>query len=277
MAEGDYTDDYELRELMVVCGSRELRDGDLAIIGTGLPFLASTLAKRSHAPNLTIVVEGGQYDADPSHVPYTVGDSALTPGAGQTDMFSVAGVLQRGELDVGFIGGAQVDKYGNLNSTVIGDYLNPKVRLPGSGGANPISSRCKRTIIIMPQEKRRFVEEVDFITSPGYLTGPGAREEAGLLPGSGPSVLVSDMGVFRFDEETKEMYLDSYHPRAFVEEIREEVSWDLEVSPDVEETEKPTEEEIEFLRQLDSEGVFLRKEEFLRRLAREEDKFLKDS
>ena len=258
----DYTDDYETAELMIVAGSRQLRNDDLAIIGTGLPFLASQLAKEYHAPDMTIVVEGGQYDADPSHAPYTVGDACLTNGAGLTGMVPMASVLLNNELSVGFIGGAQVDKYGNLNSTVIGDYDDPAVRLPGSGGACPIAAHCDRTIIMMPQERRRFVDELDFHTSPGHLDGPGAREKAG-LPGGGPEVLVSDMGVYSFDDDTREMTLESRHPGISVEEIREAVTWDLAVSDDVTVTERPTEEEVSFLRHIDSEGFFLNRQEFI--------------
>lgn len=262
---GEYSEGYNTSELMIVAGSRQLRNDDIAIIGTGMPFLASQLAKEYHAPDMTIVVEGGQYDADPSHVPYTVGDACLTNGAGLTGMLPMASVLLDNEMDVGFIGGAQVDEYGNLNSTVIGDYDDPAVKLPGSGGASPIAAHCKRTVIIMPQERRRFVDEVDFLTSAGYLDGPGAREEAG-LPDGGPAALVSDMGVYSFDDETRQMVLESHHPGISVEEIREAVQWDLNVADEVTETEPPTEEEVEFLRDLDQEGFFLRRQEFLDRL-----------
>jgi glutaconate CoA-transferase subunit B len=258
-------DDYNTSELMIVAGSRQLRNDDLAIIGTGMPFLASQLAKEYHAPDMTIVVEGGQYDADPSHVPYTVGDACLTNGAGLTGMLQMSSVLLSNELDVGFIGGAQVDKYGNLNSTVIGDYEDPDVRLPGSGGASPIAAHCDRTIIMMPQERRRFVEELDFLTSPGYLEGPGSRESHD-LPGDGPDALVSDMGVYSFDDDTREMVLESHHPGVTVEEIHEAVEWDLKEAEKVGETEPPTTEEVEFLRELDQEGFFLRRQEFLDRL-----------
>ena len=266
-------EDYTTAELMIVAGSRQLRNDDLAIIGTGMPFLASQLAKEYHAPDMTIVVEGGQYDAHPAHVPYTVGDACLTPGAGMTGMVQMASVLLRNELDVGFIGGAQVDKYGNLNSTIIGDdYHNPAVRLPGSGGASPIAAHCKRTVIIMPQERRRFVEELDFLTSVGYLDGDGSREDAGLPPG-GPAALVSDMGVYSFDD-TGEMVLESHHPGIPVDEVREAVEWDLQVADDVSETETPTEAEVAFLRELDEEGFFLRREEFLEKLTAKADNLL---
>lgn len=267
--------DYNMAELMIVAGSRQLRNDDLAIIGTGMPFLAAQLAKESHAPDMTVVVEGGQYDADPAHVPYTVGDACLTPGAGMTGMFQMAGTLLRGELDVGFIGGAQVDRYGNLNSTVIGeDYHDPDVRLPGSGGASPIAAHCKRTVIMMPQERRRFVEDLDFLTSPGYLDGDGSREAAGLPPG-GPEVLVSDMGVYTFDE-SGEMVLESHHPGVAVDEVRQAVEWDLQVADDLGSTERPTEAEVAFLRDLDREGFFLRREEFLSKLTEKADPLLTD-
>lgn len=265
MREKRYSDDYTLIELMTVCGARELKNGELVFVGTGMPFLSAMLAKKTHAPKLKYLCEGGQYDANPTHVPYSVGDPVLTPKAAQTGMFVVTFTLSRGEVDVGFISGAQVDKFGNVNSTVIGDYLHPKVRLPGSGGANPIGSFCKRTIIIMIQEKRRFVEKVDFITTPGYLSGPGAREKVGLPPG-GPMAVISTMGVFRFDPLAKEMYLDTYHPGITIKQIKENVGWDLKVHPNVHETEKPTEDEIKILRQLDSEGVFLKREELFQKL-----------
>lgn len=269
----EYADDYDMAELMIVAGSRKLRNDDVAIIGTGLPFLSAQLAKENHAPDMTVVVEGGQYDAQPDHVPYTVGDAGLTNGAGMTNMFATSSTLLNNELDVGFIGGAQVDKYGNLNSTCIGDYDDPAVRLPGSGGASPIAAHCKRTVIIMPQERRRFVDEVDFLTSAGYLDGPGAREEAG-LPGGGPEALVSDMGVYSFDDETKEMVLESHHPGVSVDEIREAVMWDLKVADEVTETELPTQEEVQFLRDLDKEGMFLNRQEFLGKLNEVGDEFI---
>ncbi len=269
----EYADDYSMAELMIVAGSRQLRNDDVAVIGTGLPFLSAQLAKENHAPDMTIVVEGGQYDAHPDHVPYTVGDASLTNGAGMTNMLAMSSVLLNGDCDVGFIGGAQVDKYGNLNSTVIGDYDDPAVRLPGSGGASPIAAHAQRTVIIMPQERRRFVDEVDFLTSPGYLDGPGSREEHG-LPGDGPAALVSDMGVYSFDDETKEMVLESHHPGISVEEIREAVMWDLKVSDDVTETEKPTVEEVEFVENLDKEGMFLERQEFLAELNEAGEEFI---
>ena len=167
-------------------------------------------------------------------------------------------LLQRGFIDVGFLGGAQVDKYGNINSTVIGDYEKPKIRLPGSGGGCEIAALSKRVVIITPHEKRRMVDKVDFITSPGFLAGSDARER--LVSGGGPSAVITTMGVLRFDQLSREMYLDSYYPGLSVDQVKENTGWDLKVSPNVKETEPPTTEEVRILREeLDPEGIFLKK------------------
>jgi glutaconate CoA-transferase subunit B len=167
-------------------------------------------------------------------------------------------LLQRGFIDVGFVGGAQVDKFGNINSTVIGDYEKPKVRLPGSGGGCEIAGLSKRIVIITPHEKRRLIEKVDFITSPGFLNGADARERAGL--GGGPSAVITTMGVLRFDGETREMCLASYHPGLSVDQVKQNTGWDLKVSQEVTETEPPTVEEVGILRKdLDPQGIFLKR------------------
>jgi len=155
-------------------------------------------------------------------------------------------LLQRGFIDVGFVGGAQVDKFGNINSTVIGDYSKPKVRLPGSGGGCEIAGLSKRIVIITPHEKRRMVEKVDFITSPGFLQGTNTRTQAGLS--GGPSAVITTMGVLRFDEKSKEMYLDSYHPGLSLDQVKQNTGWNLKLAPNVKETEPPTLEEVEILR-----------------------------
>ena len=166
-------------------------------------------------------------------------------------------LLQRGFIDVGFVGGAQVDKFGNINSTVIGPYEKPKVRLPGSGGGCEIAGLSRRIVIVTPHEKRRMVDRVDFITSPGFLSGSDTRERAGLK--GGPSAVITTMGVLRFDETTREMYLASYHPGLSVEQVKQNTGWDLRVSPDVKETEQPTVKEVEILRkELDPHGIFLK-------------------
>jgi glutaconate CoA-transferase subunit B len=174
---------------------------------------------------------------------------------GLTEVFGL--LMQPGYVDVGYIGGAQIDKFGNLNTTVIGDYRNPKVRLPGSGGANDIGSLAKRTIIMMKQDRLKFVQKLDYVTTPGYIDGPGGRERAG-LPRGGPACVISDMGVYRFDPQTKEMFLESYHPGLAVEETRKNTSWDLAVSPHVRVTKPPTKRELQVLRtKCDPEGIFL--------------------
>ena len=269
MNTGKYAKDYTVAEMMMVSAAHELKDGETIIVGTGLPLLASLLAKKTFAPNIRMIYEAGIIDAKPARLPFSIMDPCLAYGSamivhGLSETFSL--FLQAGYVDVGFIGGAQVDKYGNVNSTVIGEYYNPIRRLPGSGGANDIASFCKRTLIIMPHEKRRFVERVDYITSPGYLDGsPNAREKAGLR-GGGPTAVVSTMGVLRFDNNTKEMYLDAYYPGITVEQIKANTGWDLKISPNVHEAKTPTEEEIEILRKLDPKGMFLRKKEFIKTL-----------
>lgn len=250
---------FKLSELMVVAAAREIRDGEIVIVGTGLPILAAALAQKTHAPNSTMAMEHGAFDFKFTRAPRSIVDPNLTLGAAMVgDMLDMLGSLvQGGHADVGFLGAAQIDKYGNINTTVIGDYSKPKVRLPGSGGANDIASLAKRIIIIMRPGKEKFVEKVDYITSPGYLDGPGARERAGLR-GGGPAAVITTMGVFRFDKKTKEMYIDTYHPGATIEQIKENTSFDLKVSPEVRETETPTPEQIKILRELDPEGLFLK-------------------
>jgi glutaconate CoA-transferase subunit B len=253
--------DFTLQELQVVAAAREIKDGDKVIIGTGMPLLAANLAKITHAPNMISIYESGVIDSKSRITPLSVAEASLVAGAAmQGGLIEGLGIVHAGEVEVGFIGGAQIDIYGNLNAHVIGDYYNPTVRLAGSGGANDIGSCCKRTIIMMPHNKRRFVEKVDFITTPGYLTGMDAREKLG-FPGLGPSLVVSSLGLLRFDGVTKEMYLESYHPGVTIEMAKENTSWDLKISDDVKETKPPTIEEIRILREeLDPHGLFLKNE-----------------
>lgn len=244
---------------MAICAAREIRDGEIAFIGTGLPMLGGMLAKHTHAPKCIMIFESGVVDARPARTPWSIGDACLVPGSvmlcGLTEVFGL--LMQAGYVDVGYIGGAQVDKFGNLNTTVIGDYASPKVRLPGSGGANDIGSLAKRTIIMMKQDRLKFVNKLDYITTPGYLDGPGGRERVG-LPRGGPSCVISDMAVYRFHPETKEMYLESIHPGLTEEEVRKNVSWDLQTASPVIETKPPTKRELQVLRtRCDPEGIFL--------------------
>lgn len=246
-----YAKEYLKAELMGVCGAREIQDYDVVIVGTGLPLAATHLASLTHAPHAMMLHESGVVDSRPLRAPISVSDPTLNPGAAMIgSLIDVMGMyLQSGKIAVGFLSGSQVDKYGNINTTCVGsDYWNPVARLPGSGGANPIGSLVKKTVIMMQHVKQRFPEKVDFITTPGYINGPRAREKAGLPPGTGPVAVITNKAVLRFDSETKEMCLDTVHPGNTVEEVKENTGWDLKVSPDVRETEPPTEEEIELIR-----------------------------
>ena len=252
---------FTLQEMMAVAAARELKDGEKVIIGTGLPLLGAFLAQKTHAPNMVAIYESGAIDCKPLETPFSVADAVLVPGAAmQGGLMEGLGIVHAGELDVGFLGGAQIDKYGNLNTHVIGDYDNPKVRFAGSGGSNDIGAGCKRTIVMMLQQKQRFPEKVDFLTTPGYFNGGRAREKYGFF-GGGPSVVISTMGIMRFESETKEMYLESYHPGVSVDQIRENTGWDLKVAPNVHETERPSSELIRILREeCYPTGVFLKKQ-----------------
>ena len=251
--------DYKPTELMAICAAREIRDGEIAFIGTGLPMLGGMLAKATHAPNCIMVFESGVVDARPKRTPLSIGDACLVPGSvmlgGLTEVFGL--LLQPGHVDVGYIGGAQIDRFGNLNTTVIGDYRRPKVRLPGSGGGNDIGSLAKRTIIMMKQDARKFVEKVDYVTTPGWVDGPGGRERVG-LPRGGPSAVITDLGVYRFEPDTKEMILESTHPGVTVDQVKANVSWEIRVPARVRTTKPPTKRELRILRtKLDPEGIFL--------------------
>lgn len=250
---------YSGTEMMVVAAARALRDGDRVFVGIGLPNLACNLAKRLHAPNIQMIYEAGVIGANPSRLPLSIGDPGLVTGAGLVcSMFEVfAFYLQRGLVDVGFMGAAQVDRFGNLNSTVIGPYDRPKVRLAGSGGAADIASLARKLFILTPHERRRLPARVDFLTSPGYLSGRREREALG-LPGGGPELVITDKGVLRFDE-TGEMVLAFIHPGVSLDEVRANTGWDLKVAPDLRVTEEPTSEELRILREeLDPAGIYLR-------------------
>jgi glutaconate CoA-transferase subunit B len=253
--ENKYAEDYTLQELLVAAAGREIRDREVVFVGVGIPCLGALVAKLTHAPNVILAVESGCIGPTPYRLMLGIGDNACGENAiCVTSLWRAFSDQQRGYFDMGMLGGAQVDKYGNLNSTAIfgsGSYDKPKTRLPGSGGANDIAISAKRTLIMMNQQKRRFLEKVDFITSPGYLDGPGYREKYG-YPGGGPAVIISNMAIFRFDEKTKEAYLDSVHPGVTAEAVRKEVSWDLKVSPDLKTTPPPTKQEADIIRTLDS-------------------------
>ena len=256
----EHPDDWIKPELMACCGAREIRDGDMVIVGTGFPTMSANIARYTHAPNATMMQESGVYDADPKRPALSVGDPCLNPGAAMIGgLLEVMGMfLQGGWVDVGFLSGSQVDKYGNINTTVIGDYGSPRSRLPGSGGANPIGSLVKRVLIIALHDRKRLAERVDFVTTPGYMDGPGAREKWGLPPGTGPEVIITNKAVMRFDPETKVAFLATYHPGNTIEEIVDNTGWELEVAGDVTETQSPTAEELRVLREVLDPGRMIR-------------------
>ncbi|MBN1534405.1 MAG: CoA-transferase subunit beta [Spirochaetes bacterium] len=248
----DHPNDYIKPELMACCGAREIRDNDVVIVGTGFPAMSANIARHTHAPGARLMQESGVYDAQPARPALSVGDPCLNPGAAMIGgLVEVMGMfLQGGWVDVGFLAGSQVDKFGNINTTAIGDYNAPKSRLPGSGGANPIGALAKRTLIIALHNTRTLTERVDFITTPGYIDGPGAREKWGLPAGSGPQVMITNKAVLRFDTNTREAYLESYHPDTSVDEVVKLTPWKLNVADDVHETEPPRADEIRALREV---------------------------
>lgn len=248
--------EYSATELMVSRASKELENGDSTLVGIGIPNLACNLAKRTHAPELEMVYESGTIDSDPTKLPLSIGDPVLATNA-KSVVPMLRGFeyfLQPGRIDVGFLGGAQVDRFGNINSTVIGNYEDPDVRLPGSGGACEIASHAGRTIIISPHERRRFPKQVDFITSPGYLDGQTTRAEIGLR--GGPDVVITDKAVMRFDENG-EMYVTSLHPRATKDDVQESTGWEIRFDADLDTTEPPTETELDLIRnELDPDRAY---------------------
>ncbi|MCL4559456.1 MAG: glutaconate CoA-transferase [Chloroflexi bacterium] len=252
---------YSAYEMMAVVGARELNDGEVAFIGTGLPMLAAQMALYTHAPRLVIIYESGYVGCHNIHTARLVGDIRFMKGLTMlSSMVDVLGFLQTGVIDVGFLGGAQVDQFGNINATVVGPYEKPLVRLPGGGGANEIASCAKRTIITMNHDTRRFPKKVDYITSPGYLDGsPDARKKAGLI-GDGPDKVITDLAVLDFDEKTHRMRIESLHPGITVEDVQSRTGFELVVPRRVEETAPPTEEELRILREaVDPTGFYIKR------------------
>ena len=244
---------------MVIVAARELNDGESVLVGVGVPNLAANLAKRLHAPGLLMVYESGTVGSNPSRMPLSIGDPCLVSGAKSVcSMYEqFAYYLQGGRIDVGFLGGAQIDKYGNINSTVIGSYKTPKVRLPGSGGACDIASNVKRIIVITPHEKRRFVEKVDFLTSPGFIDGKEGWKKL-KLQGGGPYAVITSLCTFKFDDVTGEMTVVALHEGVTLEQVQENTPWEVKVAAELERTPPPTQEEIETLRALDPDKIYLR-------------------
>ena len=250
---------YSSSELMTINAARLLRDDDVVFVGVGLPNLACNLARRTHAPNLVMIYEAGVIGAQPARLPLSIGDPTLVSGAlAVCSMYDIfAFYLQRGNVDVGFLGGAQIDRFGNINATVIGPYEHPKVRLPGSGGSMEIAAWANRCYILTPHQKRRFPEELDFRTSAGFLGGRAERQAAHLR-GGGPLAVVTDLGVLEPDE-TGELVLTALHPGATAEQARENTGWELKVAPSLRLTLPPGDEELRILREdLDPKGIYLK-------------------
>ena len=248
--------DYSPTEMMAVIAARTLEDGRSVFVGTGLPMIAAMLAQRTHAPNLLIVFEAGGIGPHVPTLPISVGDSrTFYQAVAASSMHEVMSLSQAGYLDYGFLGAAAIDRYGNINTTVIGDYAAPKVRLPGSGGANDVGSFCWQTIVIMRQEKRRFAHKIDFLTTPGYLTGPGAREAAGLPAGTGPYRVITQLGVYGFEEDSKRMQLLAIHPGITVEQVQAESEVEILLTSEVGTSIPPTAGEQALLHEIDPMGM----------------------
>jgi len=243
--------EYTTDEMMTVAASRELHDGAVCFVGIGLPSEATNLARATHAPNCVLIYESGTIGAKPDVLPLSIGDGGLADHA--DSVVSVPEIfnywLQAGRVDVGFLGAAQMDRYGNINTTVVGPYGSPKVRLPGAGGAPEIAASAKEVVIILRQKPRAFVEELDFVTSIGHRFGGDSRKELG-YSGAGPTVVITDLGILRPDPEIREITLVALHPDATVEEAKEATGWDLKVAEQPDTTDSPTEEELRILRDL---------------------------
>jgi glutaconate CoA-transferase, subunit B len=252
---------YSLPELLACAASRLLEDNRSVFVGTGLPMIAALLAQRTHAPHLLIIFEAGGVGPRVPSLPVSVGDSRTFHQAVMaSSMHDVMSAGSAGYIDYGFLGGAAVDQYGNLNTTVFGDWERPKTRLPGSGGANDIGSFCWRTIYLMRnQHTRTFVRRLPFVTTPGYLDGPGARERAGLPADCGPYRIISQLGIYGFDEESKRITLLARHPGVTLDEIQANSEFEILMQAEVGETDPPTPEEQCILREIDPAGLVLGK------------------
>lgn len=246
-------------ELMVFAASQEIRDGNTVFVGTGLPMLAAYLARATHAPEVSLLFESGIVDPNPTHLALGVGDFRLMHGATSVrGLHYVLGLLQKGSIDLGFLGAAEVDRHGNINSTIIGGtYRHPGKRLPGSGGANDIASSAKATVIMCLHRPERLVDRVRYVTSPGFLGGNDERERAGLRIG-GPRMIITDLAVLRFHPVTREAYISSIHPGVDPATVAARTGFPIEVPPDVARTAAPDEATIALLRGMDPGGVYLR-------------------
>jgi len=252
--------DFSADEMMASVAARELGDGEVVFVGIGLPNLACNLARATHAPNLVLIYESGAVGATPSRLPVSIGDPALVTGSlmvcGMADVFQC--FLQNGRIEVGFLGGAQVDRWGNINTTVIGDYAHPKVRLPGSGGATEIAAHARRTLIVAKLGPRTFPEQVDFVTSPGHRYRGTPRSEF-RMPGQGPVTVITDKGVLEADGKTGELVLAALYPGVNAADIRAGVGWKLTARTTLREIAPPTARELQLLRDvLDPNRLYLK-------------------
>ncbi|MBF0205923.1 MAG: 3-oxoacid CoA-transferase [Oligoflexia bacterium] len=245
---------YNKMELMVCAAARELQDNSTVIIGTGVPCAAGMLAQKTHAPNLVLFFEAGGAGPQLPTMPVSVGDSRTTQRAIMaTTMLDVMEMAQRGLVDFCFIGGAQIDRYGNINSTMIGsDYTHPKVRFPGSGGANDLASLCKKTLVVTNHDRKRFVQKIDFVTTPGYLDGPNtarSREAVGLPRGTGPYKVITDLAIMDYEEKSFCMRVISLHPGVTAAQVQENTAFELLFAENIQQTAIPTSQELHILRE----------------------------
>ncbi|MBT3990100.1 MAG: CoA-transferase [Rhodospirillaceae bacterium] len=249
--------DYSTQELMIIAAARQINDGERIFVGMRLPITAYGVARLTHAPNAVGLFESGVSRYEPAEdMLYTMCDGPNQLGAAwTTGLIQIMGLLSGGRVHAGFVGGAEIDRFANINTSYIGDYENPTTKLPGSGGAPDIAAMAERLIIIINHQKHRLVEKVDYITSPGFLTGGDARKEAG-LPGGGPSVVITDRAILRPYGPENELHLASVHPGHTEEEIKENTGWDLKTVPDLEETPSPSKEELDALHTIDKEGFW---------------------
>jgi glutaconate CoA-transferase subunit B len=241
---------YNMMELMICSAAHQLEDGKTAVIGTGMPLAAAMLAQKTHAPNLIVMFEAGSVAPQLPRLPISVADSCTQFGALlHASMDYIMEACQRGTVDYTFLGCAQIDMYGNINTSLIGtDYQHPKVRLPGSGGANDLASLCWKTLVVTPHDKRRFVPKLDFMTTPGYLSGPGARECAGLPPGTGPYKVITTLAIMDFHPQTKRMQVASLHPGVTKEQVIANTGFEILFSDALTVTPEPTDMELDILR-----------------------------
>jgi glutaconate CoA-transferase, subunit B len=249
---------YSASEMMIAVAARMLTGARTVFVGVGLPNIACNLARVTVAPDMELIYESGVYGARPERLPLSIGDPTLVSGAvsvvSMADLFGL--YLQRGLVEIALLGGAQIDKHGNLNSTVIGDYARPKTRLPGSGGACEIATNAQRTFMIMRLKRRAFVEKLDFVTSPGHLTGGDSRSRLGLA-GGGPEIVITDMAILNFDNAEREMQLNAFYPGITEKNVREEVGWPLRLAAKIEEVSAPSVEELRLIREdLDPSGMY---------------------